>query len=358
MKTDLPRGRAVAGMRQPLPAPGLALALALVLALVAVPGVAAADQRADGTVVVGPNESVDSLTATGGTVVVRGTVTGDVDAYAGSVVVADGGVVEGTLRAYAGSVRVEGTVGGNAVAYAGSVAVGPGGTVDGSLGAAAGETTVAGTVRGDVTAGSALVTLASTAEVGTDVNYDGRLEREPGATVGGEVRSSDDLGLGLPAPALPPGTFVVYGVLSNLLVGAVLLRGLGDFSVSVAENAVLDAPVSLLWGAAALVATPLAVLALAVTVVGLPVAAAVALALPALGWAGAVLGRFALGAWLVSFADVERPAAGLAVGVVLVALLGRLPSVLGPAVRLAVLALGVGAAAVELRARLGEQGRY
>jgi len=354
METDLPRGRAVGGMRQALPA----LTLAAVLALAVLPGVAAADQRAGGTVVVGPNESVDSLTATGGTVVVRGTVSGDVDAYAGSVVVAEGGAVEGTLRAYAGSVRIEGTVGGNAVAYAGSVAVGPSGTVRRSLGAAAGEVTVAGTVRGDVTAGAALVTLAPTAAVGNDVNHDGRLERAPGATVGGQVRDEDDLGLGVPAPALPPGTLLVYGVLSNLFVGAVLLRGVEDFSVSVAENAVLDAPASLLWGGAALVAAPLAVLALAVTVVGLPVAAVVALALPALGWVGAVLGRFALGAWLVSFADVERPAAGLAAGVVLVALLGRLPSLLGPAVRLAVLALGVGAAVVELRARLGEQGRY
>ncbi len=354
METDLSRGRPVGGMRQALPA----LALALLVALGLLPGVAAADQRAGGTVVVGPNESVNSLTATGGTVVVRGTVTGDVDAYAGSVVVAEGGAVEGTLSAYAGSLRVEGTVGGNVVAYAGSVAVGPAGTVRGSLGAAAGEVTVAGTVGGDLTAAAALVTLTSTAAVGADVNYDGRLEREPGATVDGTVRSATDLGLGPPAPALPPGTFLVYGVLSNLLVGAILIRGVGDFSVSVAENAVLDAPASLLWGGAALVAAPLAVLALAVTVVGLPVAAAVALALPALGWVGAALGRFALGAWLVSFADVEQPATGLVVGVVLVALLGRLPSVLGPAVRLSVLTLGVGAAVVELRARLGERGRY
>jgi cytoskeletal protein CcmA (bactofilin family) len=336
----------------------LALVAALVLALAVVPGVAAAEQRAGGTVVVAEDEELDSLTATGGTVIVRGTVTGDVDAYAGSVVVAESGVVEGTLRTYAGSLRVEGTVGGNVVAYAGSVVLTERGQVRGSLGAAAGEVTVAGRVRGDVTAGAALVALTQTADVGDDVNYDGRLERAPGATVGGEVRAADDLGLGPAPPALPPGTFFVYGVLSNLLVGAILIYAGEDFSVSVAENAVLEPASSLFYGLAVVVAVPVGLLALAVTVVGLPVAAAVVLALPALGWVGAVLGRFALGAWLVSFAEVDRPAAGLLAGVVVVAVLARIPFRVGVGVRAAVLLLGVGAAAVELRARLGETGRY
>jgi cytoskeletal protein CcmA (bactofilin family) len=335
-----------------------ALAVALLLVLAALPGLAVAEQRAGPTVVVGPDETVDSLTATGGTVVVRGTVTGDVDAYAGSVVVAEEGAVEGSLRAYTGSLRVEGTVGGNVVAYAGSVEVAESALVRGSLGAAAGEVTVAGRVRGDVTAAAALLTLASTARVDNDVTHDGRLERAPGASVGGQVRAADDLGLGPPAPAFPPGTFLVYGVLSNLLVGGILLFLGEDFAVSVAENAVLEPSESLLWGAGTLVAVPLSLLAVAVTVVGLPVAAVALLALPALGWVAAVLGRFAVGAWLTSYADVDRPAAGLAVGVVLVAALGRLPAVVGPLVRFAVLVVGVGATALELRARLGERGRY
>lgn len=335
-----------------------AVVLAAVLALAALPGVAAADQRAGGTVVVAEGEELDSLTATGGTVVVRGTVTGDVDAYAGSVVVAESGVVEGTLRAYAGSLRIEGQVGENAVAYAGSVVLAESGQVGGSLGAAAGEVTVAGSIRGDVTAGGALVALAPSAEVGNDVNYDGRLERAPGATVGGQVRAVDDLGLGPAPPALPPGTFLVYGILSNLLVGGLLLYLVEDFSVAVAENAVLDTTQSLLYGAGALVAVPLGLFVLAMTVVGLPVAVAVLLALPVFGWVAAVLGRFALGAWLVSFADVDRPLAGLAVGVVFVAALARVPYGVGTGVRVAVLTLGLGAAVLELRARLGEKGRY
>ena len=336
----------------------LVLLLAALLTLAALPGVAAAEQRTAPTVVVTEGEELTSLTAHGGTVIVRGTVAGDVDAYSGSVVVAESGVVEGDLRTYAGSLRIAGTVGGNAVAYAGSVTVAESGVVRGSLGSAAGEVTVAGRVRGDVTAGAALLSLAPTAEVGNDVTHDGRLERAPGATVGGQVRAVDDIGLGPSFPTLPPGVFFVYGVLSNLLVGGILLYFGEDFSVSVAENAVLEPSSSLLSGLAAVVAAPLALLALAVTVIGLPVATVALLALPALGWVAAVLGRFALGAWLVSFVDVDRPATGLAVGVVLVALLVRLPFRAGLAVEAGVLLFGVGAVVVELRARLGEKGRY
>jgi cytoskeletal protein CcmA (bactofilin family) len=291
-------------------------------------------------------------------VVVRGTVNGDLDAYAGTVIVEEDGTVTGDLKAYAGSVRVEGTVGGNVVAYAGVVELAESGLVRGSLGAAAGQVGVAGRVVGDVTAGAERLRIAPTARVGGDVNYDGRLERAPGSEVGGQVRRVSEVGLGPAAPDLPPGTLVVYGVLSNLLFGALLLYGLEDFSTAVAEDAILDTGASLVAGLAAVVALPLAVLALALTVVGLPIAVVVVLALPAVGWVASVYGRFALGAWLLSYADVERPVAGLAVGVVLVALLALIPYHVGDLVRALVLVLGLGALVVELRTRLGERGRY
>ncbi|MFB6160140.1 MAG: polymer-forming cytoskeletal protein [Haloferacaceae archaeon] len=332
--------------------------VALVVALAVLPGVAAADSRAGGSVVVGPNETVDGLSAFGGTVVVRGTVNGDLDGYAGTVIVEENGTVTGDLKAYAGSVRVEGTVGGNVVAYAGVVDLADTGVVRGSLGAVAGEVVVAGRVAGDVTAGAETLHLAPTARVGGDVNYDGRLERAAGARVAGQVRQVREVGLGPALPDLPTGVLVLYGVLSNLLFGAILLYGVEDFSTAVAENAILDTVPSLLVGLGTTVAVPLALLGLALTVVGLPVAVVALLALPAAGWVAAVYGRFAVGAWLLSYADVERPVAGLAAGVVLVALLAQVPYGVGTVVRAFVLVLGLGALVVELRARLGARGRY
>ena len=333
------------------------LAVVLLVGLAVVPGVAAAEQRAGGSVVVGPDEAVSGLTATGGSIVVYGTVAGDLDAYAGTVTIAPGGRVTGSVQAYAGSVRIEGTVDGRVVAYAGSVRQTTNATVGGTLGAVAGDATVAGTVRGDVAAATSSLRLAPTARVSGDVTYDGRLDAAPGATVGGETRSSEDLDLGPAPPALPPGTLVVYGVLTNLLVGYLLVRGLGGFSVAVVETAALDTLPSLGWGLAAVVATPLVLLALVLTVVGIPVAVAVLLALPAAGWVGTVYGRFAVGAYLLSLVGRDEPIQGLVVGVVLVGLLGAVP-VVGPVVRAAVAVLGLGAVGIELADRVGERSPY
>jgi cytoskeletal protein CcmA (bactofilin family) len=325
----------------------VSLAVVLLVGLAVVPGVVAADRRAGGSVVVGPGEEVSGLTATGGSVVVYGTVAGDLDAYAGTVRIAPGGRVTGSVRAYAGSVRIEGTVDGRVVAYGGSVHQTANATVGGSLGAVAGDVTVAGTVRGDVAAATSSLGLA----------YDGRLDAAPGATVGGQTRSSEDLDLGPAPPALPPGTLLVYGVLTNLLVGYLLLRGLGGFSVAVVETAALDPLPSVGWGLVAVVAAPLALLALALTVVGIPVAVVALLALPAVGWIGAIYGRFAVGAYLLSLVERDEPVQGLVLGVVLVALLGAVP-VAGPVVRIAVGVLGLGAVGIELADRVGERSPY
>lgn len=333
------------------------VAALLVCSLVVVPGVAAAENRAGGSVVVGPDERVDDLTASGGSVVVYGTVDGDLDAYAGTVVVAENATVTGNVNAYAGSVRVEGTVGGRVVAYAGSVVVARGATVRRSLGAVAGDVTVAGTVLGDVTAGTATLRLAPTARVGGDVNYDGEVTVADGAQVDGQVRRVRDLGLGPAPPSLPPGTFLVYGLLSNLLLGAILLYTGEEFSTGVVEAAALEPVTSLGHGLAAALAAPLVALVLVLTVVGVPIALVWLLALPLLGWIAAVYGRFALGAWLLSYAEVETPWAGLVAGVVLVGLLARIPYV-GLPLRALVLVVGLGALVLELRSRLGDRPAY
>lgn len=329
----------------------------LVLSLLAVPGVAAAENRAGASVVVEPGERVDDLTATGGVVRVEGTVEGDLEAYAGRVVVAEGGTVTGNVNAYAGVVRIEGTVEGQVVAYGGRVVQSRTSTVRRSFGAVAGVATVGGTVRGDVTAVAGTLHLLPTATVTNDVNYEGGLDAATGATVEGRTRRVRDLGLGPAPPSLPPGAYFLYGILSNLLLGAILLYAGEDLSTGVVEAAALEPLTSLGHGLAAVLAVPLVVLALVLTVVGVPIALVWALALPALGWVAAVYGRFAVGAWLLSYAEVDTPWAGLVAGVVLVALLGRVPYAGGP-IRALVLVLGLGALVLELRSRLGRRSRY
>ncbi|MFU8867080.1 hypothetical protein [Natronococcus sp.] len=78
----------------------LAVVLLVVVLLGTLPtGVAAqSESTVGGTVVVGEGETIDELEAVAGTVVVEGTVTGDVSAAAGDVRIESGGEVGGDLE--------------------------------------------------------------------------------------------------------------------------------------------------------------------------------------------------------------------------------------------------------------------
>ncbi|WP_227352884.1 polymer-forming cytoskeletal protein [Haladaptatus salinisoli] len=332
-----------------------AVLLALVLVLAAVPATATAQQtRTGGTVVVQEGETVDGgLTTAAGTVVVRGTVNGDLSAFAGNVLVARTGTVRGDVSAFAGNVRIGGEVTGDVEAGGGNLVVARTGAVGGSLEGAAGYTLLAGTVGGDAEVTSETLRVAETARIGGDLVYDAEtFERAPGATVAGTVRQDETLADVGPAPALrvPNWVGALYGFLVNLLLGAVLLAVFPTFSGRVAERARDDPVLSAGVGLLLLVLVPILLVVFAVTIIGIPISLLGALLFAILLWIAAVYGSFAVGLWLLSLVDETNRWLALAVGLLVVALLGRIP-VLGGLVRFVVLLLGLGALAMALRAR-------
>lgn len=328
-----------------------AVLLALLLVLAALPGTALAAQRTGGTVVVESGETVQDLSATGGTVIVRGTVAGDLHAYGGSVVVAENGTVTGRLRAYAGSVRIAGTVEENAVVYGGSVVLAETGRVGRSFGAAAVDVTIAGTVGGDAAVAASTVTLGESAVVRGDLNYNGRLVNE-GGTVEGAVRQSSDLEVLPTGPPLFGPMLAAYWLLATLLLGALLLLAFPGFSETASEAIRGDLLHAGGVGLVVALGIPLALLALVVTVVGIPLALVGLVGYLFLLWVGGVYGRYALGVWLLSLRDRENRWGALVVGALLVGLLGLLP-VVGGVLRLVVALVGAGAVAAALRQAYG-----
>jgi len=322
--------------------------LGLLLVLAVLPGIVVADQRTGGTIVVEEGETVDGdLTATGGTVVVRGTVEGDLYAYAGTVVVEENATVTGRLRAYAGTVRIAGTVGENAVVYGGSVTLAESGEIDRSFGAAAGEVTLAGTIGGDATVGASTVTLEETAVIEGDLTYDGRFDDRGGQVEGTTLQSSDlDIAPG-GSPLFGP-VFSVYWMLATLLLGGLLLLAFPDFAAAVVDLAETDPLRVGALGLGVVVGLPLVLLVLALTVVGLPLALVGLVGYLLLLWVGGVYGRYVIGVLLLSLRDIEHRWGALLVGVVVVGLVGLIPY-LGPVVRLLVALFGVGAVAAGLR---------
>lgn len=331
----------------PIPRSGIALLLAVVLVLGTLPGVAAAETRSGGNVVVEEGETIhDDLQAFGGTIVVRGTVNGDLDAFGGDVLVA--GEVTGSVSAFAGNVRIAGTVGQDVEAAAGNVYVEPGAEVGGALSAAAGNVVVAGTVREDAELAGGTVRLTESAVIDGDVEYavgdDGEFTNE-GATVGGSITRAEEVQAGpWQGPIVPGWVFGVYGFLVNLILGAALLLVFPRFSATVAAR-VAEQP---LWiggvGLLTLVAVPVLLVILFVTIVGIPLAIVGGLLFGLLAWVALIYGRFAVGTWLVSLADVHNRWLGLLVGLVVLGLAARIPWI-GGLIDLVVLLLGLGAIA-------------
>lgn len=324
----------------------LAVCCVALLLLATVPAPVAADSRTGGSVVVESGETVSDLTVTAGTIVVRGTVEGDLEAYGGRVVVAEGGRVTGRLRATAGTVVVNGTVEGTVLAYGGSILLGETGRVERSLGGAAGSVRVDGVVLGDVTVLAGTVTLGETADVRGDLNYDGRLVDE-GGTVRGEIRESGDLGL-VPSVPIPGLVLSAYWFLANAALGAFLLVAFPRFSWAAANTIAVEPLRTTAAGLLGLVGGLLVVALALLTVVGIPLGLAAAAVLFVCCWAGAVLGRFAVGSWLLSFVDRDDKWPSLVVGLLLVGVLVRLP-VVGDAFRAVVLLAGLGTVVLGLR---------
>jgi cytoskeletal protein CcmA (bactofilin family) len=339
----------------------LALLLAAIVVLSAFTGVAAAETQAGGAVVVGPDETVDGLDAFGGSVLVQGTVRGDLNAFAGDVRIAEGARVTGDVSAFGGSVSIAGTVDGDVSGAAGTVTLGESAAIGGDVAVGGGTVVVAGSVAGNVEAGAETLVLEGTARVGGDVRYDAATFRDDGAAVEGSVVR--DEGIGGPEPVVDPRVggvldafFGVYAFLVNLVLGAILLLAFPLFSARVADRAVGDPLRSGGYGLLALVGVPVVLVAFAITVVGIPISVVGAIVFGVFAWVAAVYGRIAVGEWLVGYADVDNRWVALVVGLLVVAVAVRVP-VLGGIVDFAVLVLGLGALALTLyRAYRGESG--
>ena len=328
-------------MRRPL-----LVAIVVCTALALVSGVAAAETLAGGSVTIDADETLGDTSATGGTVVVDGTVDGDLSVYAGDVHITEGAEVTGIVRAYGGTVTIDGSVGGNVLAYGGSVAVGPTADIDRSFGAVAGDVEFGGRIGGDASTVAGSVTLAETALVGGNLNHFGEL-RDEGGTVEGAIQDGNDLALG-PPTGIFTTAFAVALFVGDLLLGAVLLRVAPRFADS-AVDTIRAEPVSTgAVGLAAVLGTLVAVALLAVTIVGLPIAVGLLLSFLLFVWIARIYGQYAVGSLALSRTGYGNRYFALVVGVVGVTVLGIVPY-LGTVVGIVVLGLGAGIVALGLR---------
>ncbi|MFB6251524.1 MAG: polymer-forming cytoskeletal protein [Halobellus sp.] len=308
------------------------------------------------------------LEAAAGSVIIAGTVEGDVEAAAGSVLVTDTGRVTGSVDAAAGSVIVEGVVEGDVTAGSAAFELREGARIGGALEAGSADVRLDGTVDGDATVSAETFAVGPNASIGGSLTYDAATATiAGGATVAGEVIRDENLSLagpdvfgsggggGASLPTIPAWVGPLYGALTNLLLGGVLLLAAPAFSRRVVSESTTRTLRSLGIGLLALIATPIALLILLITIVGIPLSLAGFLVFGLLLWVASVYGAVALGSWMLSLADYTNRWVALLVGVVVVTVLAAIP-IVRSLVQFAVVLLGLGACVAAVRDVRGDDG--
>lgn len=341
----------------------LVLVVVLALLLQAGTGIAAAQsfEGAAGTIVVEEGETVDSIEAVGTTIVVRGTVTGDVSGAAADVQVAESGRIGGNLQVAAATIRVDGSVDGNVNAAGATVEIGETATIGGNLEVGASYALIDGAVAGDVRAGAETLELGPNADVGGEFRYDAAtFTQDPDAAVAGGVVQDPDIqgptGPDFQPFVLPSWVGVVYGLFASLLLGVVLLAVFPRFSSGVASRVAEEPLKSGGVGLLTLVAVPILLVLVAITIIGIPLTILGAIAFGITVWVGSVYGQYAVGAWVLNRLDSDNRWLALVVGLVGFAILGLIP-ILGGLLNFVAFLLGLGAFTLGLRDGYRNRGR-
>ena len=325
------------------------LVLVLLGSVVTGPAAAQAVQGAAGSVVIEEDERVSSVEALAGSIVVEGTVTGDVSGLAGTIRVTESGRIGGSIAAAAGNVRIDGTVDGDVSAGAGDVRVTETATISGDVAVGGGSILIDGRIDGDVRAGGESVTLGPNAAVGGELRYDAaQFTRDPAATVTDGVVNDQNLGSSTTTPMLPSGTAAVYSLLANLVLGVILLLAFPAFSARLAGRVATSPGKTGGVGLLTLFGTPIALVLIAVTIVGIPLAVLGAAAFGLGIWIAIVYGQYAVGAWVLRQTGRDDRWVALIGGLVGFAVLGLIP-IFGGVFELLALLLGLGALMLGLR---------
>ena len=236
------------------------------------------------------------LYVAGGMIQIDGTVNGDVLVAGG--VVRIGGRVSDDVRAAGGNIECSGNIGKNLTAAGGTIALTKTAVVEGGVLAAGAEIRLGGVVEKDVVIAGDMLQIEGI--VGGDVWSGGKqVSTLPGAAIHGDFHAR------VPAPEQariaagtvdglveistekrePQGTILGYSVgrfwfkiawAVSLILTAIVVILVSRRSVEDVGRAIWERPGwGLLWGVIGIILTPLAAIALCITLVGIPLGIAV-----------------------------------------------------------------------------------
>lgn len=283
------------------------------------------------------------LIAAGGRVVIKGTVKGNLISWSKRLQI--DGVVEGSIYCGAKTIDVKGTVMKNAATFAQAVDIPPTAQIGGDVLAFVQDLSVDGSVTRDLWAFSEAPTiggsigrnlrvrsdrllLLSTANVGGDVRARvpsaDRLRIDPGASVAGKV----DTELPEPKSRKKAILWTLVSLGAALVTGLVLAR-LSPSLMQAPAGSIASLGLAFGRGALILLAVPVAVIVLCVTLVGMPLGLALAAVLVFFVYLASIVVASAIGRRIFGATAGLNPryALALVAGLVILGVLESLPYV-------------------------------
>lgn len=361
---------------------GLVAALAVLSVLVICAAAWATQFRSGSVVNVHDAEILDDVIAGGDDLSFEGHILGDVIAAGRTVTVGDSAVIDNSFMAFGQKVDVNGTVINsarafaqdftlrghverNVMGFAQSMLIDTRAWVEKDVSFASGQLIVRGRIGGNLSGGASTVTISG------QIDGDAKIEAEKivvlqGAIIGGKLRYKSEN-----EPKIEDGAQILGGVelitddekdkadegyslgsffwdawwyLGSLALGGVLLVLFRPFMLSISRN-ITDSTVKTLGlGLLFLICLPIAVIAVILTLIGIPAAILIALLWLILLYLSDIFVGLALGNWVLTSlrkSSCPRPFYAMAVGLLLVTILCSIPAI-GWVVGIAIAAFAMG----------------
>lgn len=235
---------------------------------------------------------------------------GDTILFGEDYTLPEGETHNGNIAVFGGNVEIqkEADVEGSIAVFGGNISIAKDSVINGDIAVFGANLSINGTVNGDIVVFGGQVLLASTASVDGDIaTFGGQVSREPGAKVSGQVTNNQPPSINtpnnpetpnIPAPTIQVNTNPFFNFIWAIF-RAFAFAGIGMLVALFLQpqlertgNAIIHQPlVAGGFGLLTVLAVPIAIVILSITLILIPVAAIVAL-IAGLGW---LFGVIALG---------------------------------------------------------------
>lgn len=294
-------------------------------------------------------DSNTSITAMGGQITVQ-QVNGDLTAFGGNIDVE--GPVTGHVSVFGGNVVMNSSVGNGAEVASGNFILDSGGDISEELRVSSGRAVINGSADSAKISARDIL-LGSSGEISGDLTYDSDSFTNRGQVNGSIIRGEIDQG-SYNTPELPvEGLFTTTSFIFRLLIGLALIAVAPGFARKTADNFWHRTVPSGFMGLTALIVTPVIMVFLVLTVLGIPLAFLTGLILATAVFLATIYGPYAFAKDLIMTEESERDYTAMALGTVLWLILGFIP-VAGGLIKALLMVLGLGALLLPGWDRLGK----